>query len=778
MDPLSISASILALLGAARAAVNGLKKLRSIYHASNNLLALFNELSDFQVVLGALSSAITQRADVPLESTLIGQNLAKLIDRAEIVTRKIKETIDACITESEAGPKISRRSWLRRQHSLKLLQEEIRAINQSLSTSLSTAIYSDIRRIELRLEGISVTTEAIRSTQGEHHDLDIHRIQSQQNIVTGTTSQLPPLVTPPLVTPPLVTPPLVTPPLVTPPLITPPVHGGQDSSLGSCIATGNMAEQGKTICVTASHFLSRSCRRDCRCQCHRRAVLQTPRLLERLIGTLFMNYIGIPRQDDACLTNCRRRRGFKARVTYLFPHWFLMKKFSAIITSESGSPHISIRVSRQVSPKSKIFSLCRVGDVEGVKRLFIDGQASPFDVSAQTGSTVLTHAVMGCQSDICDFLINEGADPFAENVFGNRPIDDVLDLILTSQLKREPFEKYFLNGDYYEEKRFSMIHKVATELCPLDMATTLEVSGMSVDIRDVDGRTPLAWAAGRRNLAVVQTLLSYGANPNASDRLKAVPLFAAVKSGTIDTIRLLLTYGADVNTTDHWGNTPLHVAALRGRDIDIALLLLSAGAQINPRDRSGWTPLCAAIFWRRGPMIQLLIEHGADVNNRDNDGMTPLLQAIWLNNHEAISLLLRNKADTSATSKDQRSLLHFAAEFSDVDALKLLATGAQVKLDLEQREIHEKTARAIFNARSDIKLDLVNAFAALLIARNVLRPPSRGSNCSFKSFETAASFISSDVWEDPPDMNETEKLQEKLKPWRKRRFWLSRCTVM
>ena len=753
MDPLSISASIVALLGAARAAVNGLKKLRSIYHASNNLLALFNELSDFQVVLGALSSAITQRADIPLESTLIGQNLAKLIDRAKIVTRKIKETTDACVTESEAGPKISRRSWLRRQNSLKLLQEETRAINQSLSTSLSTAIYSDIRRIELRLEGISVTTEAIRSTQGEHHNLDIHSIQSQQNAVTGTTSQLPPLVTPPL-------------------------HGALDSSLGSHIAAGNMTEQSKTICVNASHFLSRRCRRDCRCQCHRRAVLQTPRLLERLIGTLFVNYIGIPRQDDACLTNCRRRRGFKARVTYLFPHWFLMRKFSAIITSESGSPHISIRVSRQVSSKSEIFRLCRVGDVEGVKRLFVDGQASPFDVSAQTGSTVLTHAVMGCHSDICDFLINEGADPFAENVFGNRPIDDVLDLILTSQLKREPFEKYFLNGDYYEEKRFSIIHKVATELCPLDMATTLEVSGMSVDIQDADGRTPLAWAAGRRNLAVLQTLLSYGANPNTGDRLKAVPLFAAVKSGTIDTIRLLLTYGADVNATDHWGNTPLHVAALRRRDIDIALLLLSAGAQINPRDRSGWTPLCAAIFWRLGPMIQLLIEHGADVNNRDNDGMTPLLQAIWLNNHEAISLLLRNKADTSATSKDRRSLLHFAAEYSDVDALKLLATGAQINFDLEQREIHEKTARAIFDARSDIKLDLVNAFAALLIARNILRPPSRGSNCSFKSFETAASFISSDVWEDPPDVIETEKLQVKLKPRMKRRFWLNRCTVM
>jgi ankyrin repeat protein len=417
--------------------------------------------------------------------------------------------------------------------------------------------------------------------------------------------------------------------------------------------------------------------------------------------------------------------------------------------------------------------------VEGVNRLFVDGQASPFDLSSQTGSTVLTHAVMGCHSDICSFLINAGADPFAENVFGNRPIDDALDLILTSQLKSDPFEKYFLNGDYYEEKRFSMIHMVATELCPLDIATTLEVSGISVDIRDVDGRTPLAWAAGRRNLAILQTLLSFGANPNSADSLQAVPVFAAVKSGTIETIRLLLAYGADVNATDHWGNTPLHVAALRRRDNDIALLLLSAGAQIDARERSGWTPLSAAVFWRLGPMAQLLIEHGADINNRDNDGMTPLMQAIWLNDHEAISLLLRNNADTSATSKDQRSLLHFAAEYSDFSALKLLATGAQTKPNLEERDIRGNTARAIFDARGDINLHLVNAFTALLTATHVLPPPSRRFNGSPKSFETTASFISSDVWEDAPEIIKPEILQEKLKLKRKRlRLWLGRCTVM
>jgi hypothetical protein len=68
MDPLSISASIVALLGAAGAVVNGLQKLTSIYHASNSLLALINEISDFQVVLCSLSSVVTSGKTFPLRA--------------------------------------------------------------------------------------------------------------------------------------------------------------------------------------------------------------------------------------------------------------------------------------------------------------------------------------------------------------------------------------------------------------------------------------------------------------------------------------------------------------------------------------------------------------------------------------------------------------------------------------------------------------------------------------------------------------------------------------
>ncbi|PVH88072.1 hypothetical protein DL98DRAFT_648957 [Cadophora sp. DSE1049] len=51
MDPLSISASIVALLGAAATVARGLDRLRAWRNAPVELISLLNEVADLQVVL-------------------------------------------------------------------------------------------------------------------------------------------------------------------------------------------------------------------------------------------------------------------------------------------------------------------------------------------------------------------------------------------------------------------------------------------------------------------------------------------------------------------------------------------------------------------------------------------------------------------------------------------------------------------------------------------------------------------------------------------------------
>jgi hypothetical protein len=71
-----------------------------------------------------------------------------------------------------------------------------------------------------------------------------------------------------------------------------------------------------------------------------------------------------------------------------------------------------------------------------------------------------------------------------------------------------------------------------------------------VDYRDAFDRTPLHLAAACGNLAVVETLLSFGANPSARDFSDMTPIFAAARNAHREVVRLLLDAGAEVGAAD------------------------------------------------------------------------------------------------------------------------------------------------------------------------------------------------------------------------------------
>ncbi|KAJ2862032.1 hypothetical protein FB639_005434, partial [Coemansia asiatica] len=83
--------------------------------------------------------------------------------------------------------------------------------------------------------------------------------------------------------------------------------------------------------------------------------------------------------------------------------------------------------------------------------------------------------------------------------------------------------------------------------------------------------------------ATLQILRS-GVSVDLYDSLGRTPLHVASSTGNIEAIRLLIHMGADVNTTDRIGNTPLTLAATGARS-DVILALLEGGA--DPRVGQG-----------------------------------------------------------------------------------------------------------------------------------------------------------------------------------------------
>lgn len=130
-----------------------------------------------------------------------------------------------------------------------------------------------------------------------------------------------------------------------------------------------------------------------------------------------------------------------------------------------------------------------------------------------------------------------------------------------------------------------------------------------INILDSEKHTPLHLACGATpevrkagHIAVIQHLLSHGANPNAEDDGGYTPLDLAVIQNYREAVELLLSHGASPNHMNGDKFSPLH-AAVRSQFGDVATLLLRHGADFNLADGKGRTPL--QIAQRVGMRLQI-----------------------------------------------------------------------------------------------------------------------------------------------------------------------------
>ena len=77
----------------------------------------------------------------------------------------------------------------------------------------------------------------------------------------------------------------------------------------------------------------------------------------------------------------------------------------------------------------------------------------------------------------------------------------------------------------------------------------------SVDVRDIDGMTPLHWASDRGQVEIVQYLLVHRADPNALDHSLNSPLHIAGMAGQKEIVRLLIDAKADLSLVNTEGDS-------------------------------------------------------------------------------------------------------------------------------------------------------------------------------------------------------------------------------
>jgi len=105
-----------------------------------------------------------------------------------------------------------------------------------------------------------------------------------------------------------------------------------------------------------------------------------------------------------------------------------------------------------------------------------------------------------------------------------------------------------------------------------------------------DGFPPLGLATFFGHHDVVILLLAHHADPNVQshNQIRVTPLHAAVDRKDQALVEILLSHGANPNATEFLGGTPLHTAAMGGMD-SIARTLVRHGADPTLRMNDGRT---------------------------------------------------------------------------------------------------------------------------------------------------------------------------------------------
>lgn len=320
---------------------------------------------------------------------------------------------------------------------------------------------------------------------------------------------------------------------------------------------------------------------------------------------------------------------------------------------------------------SSFHSAVRSGSLEVVE--FLIEQRIDLSTLTRDGSNAI-HCAVGSSSgetaEIVRILLEKGVDPHKARGNGSTPLQDLVGNIKRRSLSSDELGYLVAAGRTLLESllarsRLASDMELGSELLYLaclkekdfphaDEAVTafLEL-GLDCNIRFNDGQTALIAAAGKGNLAILNTLLRNGADPciNASG-LNA--LHCACSNDHKDIIVRLRETGIDWNSratatvcgAERNNVTVVHVAAkIPNNQILEYLLDEELVSDINARMNCGETPLSVAVCARASRNVSLLLANGADSTVLDNFGNSAIHYAARLGDRDVIADFMKYGSD-------------------------------------------------------------------------------------------------------------------------------------
>jgi ankyrin repeat protein len=322
-----------------------------------------------------------------------------------------------------------------------------------------------------------------------------------------------------------------------------------------------------------------------------------------------------------------------------------------------------------------------------MQRIFLQSGVSPGLATDPGGVTALMVAAARGSKDICNVLLDAGADinqllasgePFFSHPKG---IDfDMPALGCAVDAQQWDLAAHLLSRGAKPE--FGVMHTdialTLAKFAPVSLVEEMHQAGycivmdhefMMLFAPPLEMQLPqmrskvVFWAAANPDPDVLPWVLAHGGDPMAGNSLGMTPLMVAAAVGNTPLVEELLSEGADPAAQDCDGDTALSLAVERGHKAAVAALRRHM-ASVDPADLPVLTLHQAAA---RGDLWAVLdrLDQGVSPNLRDEEGCTAFMRAAQAGQVAALRILFAMGGSVRPRNAQGKSAWDLGQEASD-----------------------------------------------------------------------------------------------------------------